>query len=90
MKCYALTANDDSVWRRKIESESEHFCDVSALQVQSLSIFNMLGRVVFYLFFTALTRILGYLVQKLSSCRFMKRFFVFARVFLTRTVTWRG
>ncbi|CAM9782513.1 unnamed protein product, partial [Ascophyllum nodosum] len=34
VKCYALTANDDSVWRRKIENESEHFCDVSALQVQ--------------------------------------------------------
>lgn len=31
--CYALSASDDSVWRRKIESESEHFCDVSGLQV---------------------------------------------------------
>ncbi|CAM9508912.1 unnamed protein product [Ectocarpus sp. 8 AP-2014] len=33
VKCYALSANDDSVWRRKIEGESEHFCDVSGLQV---------------------------------------------------------
>ncbi|CAN0346546.1 unnamed protein product [Ectocarpus sp. 6 AP-2014] len=32
VKCYALSANDDSVWRRKIEGESEHFCDVSGLQ----------------------------------------------------------
>lgn len=33
VKCYALSPNDDSVWRRKIEAESEHFCDVSGLQV---------------------------------------------------------
>lgn len=36
VKCYALSANDDSVWRRKIEGESEHFCDVSGLQVTCL------------------------------------------------------
>lgn len=33
VKCYALSPNDDSVWRRKIEGESEHFCDISAMQV---------------------------------------------------------
>lgn len=33
VKCYALSPDDDSAWRRKIASESEHFCDVSGLQV---------------------------------------------------------
>merc|ERR1711920_779654 len=29
--CYALTPNDNSQWRRKIESEVEHFRDISNL-----------------------------------------------------------
>ncbi|CAN0433679.1 unnamed protein product, partial [Laminaria digitata] len=32
IKCYALSSKDESVWRQKIEDESEHFCDVSGLQ----------------------------------------------------------
>lgn len=30
--CYALTSHDSSVWRNKIESEVEHFKDISGLQ----------------------------------------------------------
>ncbi|CAN0455536.1 unnamed protein product, partial [Discosporangium mesarthrocarpum] len=32
VKCYALSPNDQSVWRRKIQEGVEHFVDVSAMQ----------------------------------------------------------
>lgn len=31
MFCYALSSNDGSEWRQRIQSEAEHFVDVSAM-----------------------------------------------------------
>lgn len=35
--CYALTANDGSEWRNKIEKEAEHFSDVSSWSVTDIA-----------------------------------------------------
>ena len=31
MFCYALSPNDSTEWRQRIQSEAEHFIDVSAM-----------------------------------------------------------
>lgn len=35
--CYALSANDGTEWRQRIQSEAEHFVDVSAMSSDSIA-----------------------------------------------------
>lgn len=40
MFCYALSPNDGSEWRQRIQSEAEHFTDVSSMSS------DMIGRLI--------------------------------------------
>lgn len=35
--CYALSANDNTEWRQRIQSEAEHFLDVSAMSSDAIA-----------------------------------------------------
>lgn len=37
MFCYALSANDGTEWRQRIQSEAEHFLDVSAMSADMIA-----------------------------------------------------
>ncbi|KAH1042474.1 hypothetical protein GLYMA_09G108700v4 [Glycine max] len=35
--CYALSVNDGTEWRQRIQSEAEHFVDVSAMSLDAIA-----------------------------------------------------
>lgn len=35
--CYALSANDNTEWRQRIQSEAEHFLDVSSMSADAIA-----------------------------------------------------